>query len=136
MDCAGVGSHLVAYHFATLGDAERDAIDAHLVSCTTCLKTYLAFKHAAERGDAQRPSSAMRDRLRAEVARTFEKPNVAPVRRSFLGRRIPLYQGVALAAIAAAVTLLVFRPPAPGRVRQGVPQVDSSRSHAESVQFF
>lgn len=134
MDCTGVASHLVAYHFATLSDADRDAVDAHLVSCTTCLKTYLAFKHAAERGDDLKPSSAMREKLRAEVARTFAKPK--PARPAILSRRIPLYQGVALAAIAAAVTLFVMRPPSAGRVREGVPQIDTSRSHAESVQFF
>ena len=44
MDCAGVASHLVAYHFATVSDEERDAIDAHLLGCKACLEAYFALK--------------------------------------------------------------------------------------------
>jgi hypothetical protein len=133
MDCAGVASRLVAYHFATLIDEERDAIDAHLLACSTCLRAYLSLKRAAERGPLDRPSRETRARLRAEVEREFVKPP----RVVFLQRKIPLYQGLVAAALAAAITLLVlgdaFRA-AP--VREGIPQVDTSRARAESLQIY
>ncbi len=134
MDCAGVASLLFAYHFATSTDEERDAIDAHLLACNACLRAYLALKRAAERGPLERPSARTRERLRAEVARTFEKPSRARV--LFLERRIPLYQGLVAAAIAAAVTLaaLGWTPHAP--VGDGVPRIDTSRPRAESLQIY
>lgn len=144
MDCSGVGSQLVAYHFAALSDEARDAVDAHLIGCTACLKAYLALKHAAERGPLERPSDEARARLRADVARRFAaKPTPAPartgvVRALFVERRIPLYQGLVAAALAAAVTLLVLgrAERTPPHVREGVPQVDTSRPHAESLQIY
>ena len=130
MDCTAVASHLVAYHFGATTDEERDAIDAHLVACTACLRTYLALKHASERAPLERPSSHVKARLRAEAARRFSP------RPPLFARRIPLYQGVALAAIAAAVTLLVPRVLHRTEVREGTPQVDTSRPRAESLQIY
>jgi hypothetical protein len=146
MDCAGVRSRLVGYHFAALADDERDAVDAHLLGCGGCLRAYLAFKRATEtRKSAEaiddRPSPEIRRRLRAEVAASFAsgaselitpaRPNVA-----FLARRIPLYQGLAFAAIAAAITLLAIGRARAVPVREGVPEVDSSRPRAESLQIY
>lgn len=132
MDCTAVASHLVAYHFGATTEEERDAIDAHLVACTACLRTYLALKHASERAPLERPSSDVKARLRAEAARRFApKP-----RATLFARRIPLYQGVALAAIAAAVTLLVPRVLHRSAVHEGTPQVDTSRPRAESLQIY
>ena len=71
MDCAGVASHLVAYHFATVSDEERDAIDAHLLGCKACLEAYFALKRAADKRPLEKPSARVKDRLRAEVAATF-----------------------------------------------------------------
>src|SRR5215203_5692807 len=113
MDCTGVASHLVAYHLGSVEGETRDAIDAHLLECTTCLKTYLALKRAADARPADRPSQDARERLRAEVERTFKKTtkredekrekraDVIPLFR----RRIPLYQGLAFAAVAAAIAI-------------------------------
>ncbi|HEY8074050.1 MAG TPA: hypothetical protein VIF62_08075 [Labilithrix sp.] len=131
MDCAGVASLLLAYHLATTSDEERDAIDAHLLACNGCLRTYLALKRAAERGTMDRPSNETHARLRAEVARTFAKPRVV-----FLRRRIPLYQGLAFAAIAAAITLVAVRGYRHANVSEGVPQIDTSRPRAESLQIY
>src|SRR4051812_24623127 len=127
MDCAGVD--LVAYHFATLDDDARDAIDAHLIACTTCLRAYLSLKRAAEKGPLDRPSKDMRDRLRADVERTFAKKRVV-----FFRRKIPLYQGLVAAALAAAITIFVLGDRTP--VREGVPQVDTSRARAEAFQIY
>jgi hypothetical protein len=127
MDCAGVD--LVAYHFATLDDDARDAIDAHLLECKTCLRAYLSLKRTAEKGPLDRPSKNVRERLRADVERTFAKKRVV-----FFQRKIPLYQGLAFAALAAAITIFVLGHHGP--VREGVPQVDTSRAHAEAFQIY
>jgi anti-sigma factor RsiW len=137
MDCTGVASHLVAYHLGSIEGEERDAIDAHLLSCTACLKTYLALKRAADARPADRPSPEARARLRAEVARTFassKEENVVPLFR----RRIPLYQGLAFAAVAAAIA---FAAPSlfhrfSHDVGDGAPEVDTSRPRAESLQIY
>lgn len=137
MDCAGVASHLVAYHFATGTDEERDAIDAHLLGCRPCLETYLALKRATDRGPLEKPSASVRARLRAEVAETFPRaPRVAIWRR-----RIPLYQGLFAAAVAAAIALAVPSlmrggPRAPHDAREGTPHIDSARPSAESFQIY
>lgn len=136
MDCAEVGQRLVEYHFATLDDDARDALEEHLVACTACLRAYLAFKRATESGASEKPSSATRARLRASVASAFAKPTHAPVR--LFARRIPLYQGLAFAAVAAALTLL-----APGFVRRlstpstgTASKVDTSRPVADSLEIY
>jgi hypothetical protein len=131
MDCTGVASHLVAYHLATVSDEERDAIDAHLLGCRGCLETFLALKRAMDRGPATKPSAAVRARLRAEVAASFP--------RRTLARRIPLYQGLALAAAAAVVALLVpslIKRNAPYDAREATHEVDTARPRAVSLQIY
>jgi hypothetical protein len=143
MDCAGVAGHLVAYQFATVSDAERDAIDAHLLGCRTCLAAYLALKRAAEKRPLEKPSTSVKHRLRAEVAAAFP---AEPPRRSgrvtLLARRIPLYQGLFAAAVAAAIALVVpslvrqQEREHRGDVREGAAQIDSARPRAESFQIY
>jgi anti-sigma factor RsiW len=134
MDCAGVASHLVAYHFGATSEDDRNAIDSHLVACTSCLRTYLALKHATERAALDRPSPAVRERLRAEVARRGGRGRRGGV--PLLLRRIPLYQGVALAAIAAALTIFVPRAIERGRAPEGTPKIDTARPRAESLEIY
>lgn len=133
MDCTGVALHLVAYHLGTVTDEERDVVEVHLVGCPGCLKTYLALKRAADRAELDRPRPEVKAKLRAAVVREFGRP--APL----FARRIPLYQGALLAAIAAAVALA-----APGVVRRfshhdaraGAPAIDSARTEAESLHIY
>jgi len=79
MDCrlkgVGVDELLVAYHFGTTSDEEREAIDEHLLSCSRCLRNYLRLKHHLD-GEARalRPSSHVRERLRAEVDAVVGSP--------------------------------------------------------------
>lgn len=138
MDCAAVASHLVTYHFAAsdLADEARDAIDAHLLECKTCLETYLSLKRAAEKRPLEKPSASVRARLRAEVAETF-----APRPRgiTFLVRRIPLYQGIAAAAVAAAIALVVPNlVRGEGRVhpRAASTEIDTARPRAASLAIY
>lgn len=139
MDCAGVASHLVGYHVATLEDRERDAIDAHLLGCTTCLGAYLALKRAAEKSPADRPSEAVKERLRADVLAAFPRRDARPPRVRLLARRIPLYQGLFAAALAAAIALAIpslLHQGRRGEIREGAPQIDSARSRAEAFQIY
>src|SRR5688500_6463020 len=107
MDCTGVASLVVAYHFGAVDDAERTAVEEHLVACTSCLKTYLALKRATENGSGERPSPKARARLRDAVEREVRAREPAAKRptrvASLFSRRIPLYQGLVAAAIAAAL---------------------------------
>lgn len=142
MDCAGVASHLVAYHLATLdaSDAETtQAIDEHLLVCRACLRTYLQLKHASERGPLDKPSPEVKRRLRGAVEQAFAKSAPAPLRApSVLTLRIPLYQGLIAAALAASIALV-----GPGLVERfssrggtGTPVIDSARPRAESFGIY
>jgi hypothetical protein len=140
MDCAGVASHLVPYHFATLEEAERDAIDAHLLGCNACLGAYLALKRASEKSPLEKPSPAVRQRLRADVLAAFpKKKDVRPARVALLSRRIPLYQGLFAAALAAAIAIWIpplVRDARRGQIPEGAPQIDSARQSAEAFQIY
>lgn len=142
MDCAAVASHLVAYQFATLDAPDRDAIDEHLLACRSCLQTYLRLKHASERAPLDKPSPAVKKRLRASVEEAFAKapPNASTdrARASVLTLRIPLYQGFIAVALAAAIALA-----GPGLVERfssrggaGTPVIDSARPRAESFGIY
>lgn len=138
MDCSEVAGVLVAYHFATAHDDEREAVDAHLVTCAPCLKTYLALKRAADTGAELRPSPRARARLREEVARSFGKAVEEQPR--FFARRVPLYQAVFAAAAAALVAIAAPRVLSKTSVSGGGPSagayVDTSRSIAESQHIY
>lgn len=138
MDCAGVASHLVGYHFAALDDDVRDAIDAHLLGCKACLSTYLALKRAAERRPLEIPSAAVKERLRRDVVAAFPKKQVRPARVTLLARRIPLYQGLFAAALAAALALAIptLLHGRLGEIREGAPQIDSARQGAEAFEIY
>jgi len=142
MDCTGVAGHLVAYHFATVSDEERDAIDAHLLGCTTCLASYFALKRATDKSPPERPSAAVKARLRAEVAAAFPERVQKGARVRLLARRIPLYQGLFAAALAAAIALVVptlLREEQLRDVRgasKRAAQIDSARPRAESFQIY
>jgi hypothetical protein len=77
-------------------------------------------------------------RLRAEVAATFSsQPRTARV--TLLARRIPLYQGLFAAAVAAAIALAVptlLREQRQREVPEGAAQIDSARPRAESFQIY
>ena len=73
MDCPLIEGHLVAYHLAALGEEERTDVEAHLLACGSCLRTYLALKAHLDHGGpgAAGPSEAARLRLRAAVEERF-----------------------------------------------------------------
>jgi anti-sigma factor RsiW len=143
MDCTVVAGTLVAYHLGAATDDEADAVEAHLVACASCLRTYLAIKRAADRAQLERPRPEVKERLRAEVARSFPAPARVRDHRArplpMLVRRIPLYQGVALAALAASIALVapgVVRRVARSEAAPGVPVIDTARTRAESLHIY
>jgi anti-sigma factor RsiW len=138
MDCTGIADHLVGYHVGAVDESERDAVEAHLVECSACVRTYLALKRASDRAELERPRPEVRARLRAEVARAFP----APTRRSkvaFFPRSIPLYQGVGLAALAASIALAAPRLLERVSRMEGAAataSIDTSRTSAESLHIY
>jgi anti-sigma factor RsiW len=134
MDCARLKDKLIGYHFGALADDETDAIDEHLLSCAACLRTYLTLKRA-NRSAEHRPSAEMRARLRQNVKAAVAKQKKA----HFLFRRIPVYQGLAAAALAAAVTLVAPKladlRPAPSRAGLHE-EIDTSRQSAKSFRIY
>jgi anti-sigma factor RsiW len=138
MDCRMIAERLLAYHFATATDEERASVEAHLCACSDCVRAYVVLKHELERvaSTGDKPSEAMRQRLRAEVERTFKRSAPARLRR-WLGRPIPLYQG--LAAAALVLFLAAVGPSLLQRVASPVgsgPYVDTSRSAPESLYVY
>jgi anti-sigma factor RsiW len=127
---------LVAYHLGSAGEEERERVEGHLVECPTCAQAYVRLKRHFEHAPAERPSDALRRRLRAEVEASFRPP--LPGRfRSWLGRPIPLYQGVAGAVLVALVLTLALAVPqlAPRRAH-AAGRVDSARQAALSRDVF
>jgi anti-sigma factor RsiW len=139
MDCTLIQGHLIGYHCASVSDAEREAVEGHLVECRECLRTYLALKAHVDRGTSEdAPSEAARIRLRRAVEARFRR---TPVRRlrGWLTTPIPLYQGLAVAvAIAAAVVLTptVARFVHPGPASHEAERVDTARPSAESLTIY
>ncbi len=134
MDCVVVD--LVSYHFGTLEEGARDAIDDHLLGCTACLRSYLALKRQVARGvGGEVPSDAVRARLRGAVAERF-RPSTLARARGWMSRPIPFYQGLAAAVLALVVAALLpafadKTPPAAGGR-----YVDTARPLAESLSIY
>jgi hypothetical protein len=141
MDCALIQPELLPYHFAATTPEERERIDAHLLACTDCLRTYLDLKHHMERGvsASARPSPAVREKLRLAIAAEF-RPAVHQRVRRWLKRPIPLYQGLFAAAVALVVASLAPALAGHGQAGRGLAapgkRVDSSRMLAESLAFY
>jgi anti-sigma factor RsiW len=142
MDCRLIQGELIAYHFATAREEERERVDEHLLVCTACLRAYLRLKRHVERGSTEvgRPSDALRDRLRRDVLAAFRPTGRERVRR-WLQRPIPLYQGIAAAAVALFVAgagpilaeAVADREP---RTTATMERIDTSRPSPQSLTFY
>ena len=106
MDCRMIQGELFAYALGTSSEDDRDRIDEHMLTCTTCLRAYLRLKRHVEHGASlgARPSDATRRRIRDDVAAMVRPRGVARV-RGWLSRPIPLYQSLAVAAVAAGIAI-------------------------------
>lgn len=136
MDCSLVAERLVEYHFDVAEDAVRDGIDAHLLGCASCLRTYLSLKREIVHASRARPSDALRERLRASVEETFRKPRPNAIVRA-LRRPVPLYQSLAFAAVVALLftALAALRPKPAARVVPGE-LLDTSRTSPATLTLY
>jgi anti-sigma factor RsiW len=139
MDCALIQGKLIEYQFATLEDVDRESVEAHLLACKDCLRTYLALKAQVDRGSGagEVPSEAARLRLRAAVEARFRTTATRRL-RGWLSRPMPLYQGLAIAALVAVVAALAPSLARSFRSRGARPaeQVDTARPAAESLTIY
>jgi hypothetical protein len=106
MDCTLTQRELVRFHFGVLDGSERDELEAHLASCSSCLGAFFASKRTIE--GAERPSASARTRLRAAVA--AELATHARADRAWWQPPLAVAMAVAamLLAIATVESLAVF----------------------------
>jgi hypothetical protein len=104
--CDEVEPLLVAFELGATEGAERDACDAHLAGCSSCLASFLQLKRTREDAAAfdQRPGPQVRDRLRARVSN-----------RSKRGPALWAAAAAALAALALVLRLLSLHSNDPAR---------------------
>ncbi len=106
MDCKLTQTELLAYHFGTIAAGTRADVEEHLLSCPTCLRSFLALKRELETGGASpRPSDEARVRLRSAVA--AELRTRRPLRTETTWWRRPLAFGFAAAAGMATMIAVV-----------------------------
>ena len=138
MDCSRIDEALIGYVFGAVDDAERDAVDAHLLACERCLKAFLALKRHIESGEgvASKPPPSAKERLRRELFPASRPSRLARALRPF-ARPIPLYQGVAAAVAIAALAAIIPRwiHPTAARTRSEV-RVDTARQTAASLEIY
>ena len=147
MDCRLIQGELIAYYFATTSEEQRGRVDEHLVACTSCLRAYLRLKHQIEHPNVEgeggsarvdRPSAETKRRLRADVEAAF-RPSTSDRVRRWLRRPIPLYQGIAAAAVALLVASAgpilanAFEDSDSAVTSE---RIDSSRPSPESLNFY
>ena len=102
--CDDVTPALLAWQLGACEGPQRDGIDAHLATCPSCLAKSLATKRVTEDAAAfdERPAVAVRERLRASVARRARRP-----------ARVGWVVGLAAAALLLAfMGWRLFSPPA------------------------
>jgi anti-sigma factor RsiW len=139
MDCALIQGHLIGYQFGALADADRRVVEAHLLACSACLRTFIALKAQIDHGAglAEGPSEAARVRLRAAVEERY-RPTAARRFRRWLSRPVPLYQGLVVAAFVAIAAALA--PPLARAFRstgaRPAERVDTTRPAAESLTIY
>jgi anti-sigma factor RsiW len=118
MSCIEVRAELFAFQFAEISPEARSAVEAHLLSCPSCLREFLALKREIETADSDpQPSAALHRRLRNSVAAELGlRP--APRRRIWWER--PLALTFAAASMTTALLLLHQVTTGPGSVPHGL----------------
>jgi anti-sigma factor RsiW len=105
MKCAQVVRLFGAYWDDETTQAEREWVEAHLASCTSCRQEYEAFSRTLElAGSLPRiePAPDLVERVLARARRVAPAPDVVPVRSR---RWIPVTAALALAVIAGTLSL-------------------------------
>jgi len=97
------------------------------------------LKRTSEQRPLEKPSAAVKARLRANVAAAFPEKGPRPARVTLLARRIPLYQGLFAVAVAATLALAVpsiLREQQHAAIGDGAAQIDSARERASAFQIY
>jgi hypothetical protein len=149
---------LIDYHFGTLPADRRAAVEEALLGSPEALRAYLRTKRELDRahartqhahgdapGDADEvPSPAARQRLRAEVAELV-RPRPARKLWGVLARPVPLYQTLAVAALAGLVVAIAGAwwpvagggaPPADPGIGAAAPRVDFAPAGPQGLAVF
>lgn len=110
MTCETIELELVDFQLAAVDEASRARIEAHLLGCNACLKSYLALKRNLETAENEpAPSPASRARLRAAVAE-----HLHPSPKPWRWWERPLAFGFATLALVVAVLLTQSIASGPG----------------------
>jgi len=118
MKCDELQLELVSYHFGAVAEQSRAEVEAHLLSCGTCLRSFLDLKREIETSKSgPRPSPAARGRLRSAVARRLDESKRV---RAWSWWERPLAFGLAAAAVVAATVTTRVVTSAPGVPPRGL----------------
>lgn len=112
MTCETIQPELAGYHFGALEDAARRQVEAHLVECPACVRSFVALKREIETAESgARPSPGVRDRVRQAVAREL---GIRPRPWAWWERPLAFgFAGAAVMVAVLAVNSLVTGPGAP-----------------------
>jgi anti-sigma factor RsiW len=118
MNCVDVQAELFAYQFGEVAPEARSSVEAHLLTCPSCLRDFLALKREVETAASEpAPSKAARHKLRHSMAIELGlRP--APRRRSWWERSLALT--FAAASLATALLLLHQVTTSPGAMPHGL----------------
>jgi anti-sigma-K factor RskA len=138
---------LIDYHFGTLAAEAAARVEERLLAEPELLRAYLQLKRQLDASAlVEAPSPRARARLREAVAAAYG-PGAGRSLRRWLGRPVPLYQTLAVAAAVGVVVALAglgIRPgpgpidglAPPGATGEPGPVVDSARVRPGSLEVF
>ena len=108
MTCTDVENELVGYHFGTVSLSAREALEAHLPGCSSCLRSFLMLKRSFETDetDLPVPSAASRARLRRAVAAQVGEGQ-APAPWQWWQRPFAFASAVAVVFVAMVLTFRI-----------------------------
>lgn len=103
MSCETTRNELVGFHFGVIEEAQRTAVEQHLVTCAACLGEYLSVKRDVELSAAveERPRAQVKSKLRAAMAQELGLVAGPPA-----WWQRPLAYGLAAAAVVVAMVTM------------------------------
>ena len=103
MSCETIRNELVGFHFGVIDEAQRSAVEQHLVTCSACLGEYLSVKRDVELSAAveERPRARVKSKLRAAMAQELGLVAGPPA-----WWQRPLAYGLAAAAVVVAMVTM------------------------------
>ncbi len=117
MTCKNVSDDLLGFHLGALDQARRDEVEAHLLGCPDCLRSFLALKRSLElEEDGPSPSPASRERLRQAVLKEL----AGPERDRWRWWERPLAFGLAATAALVALSAVRTVSSGPGTAPHGI----------------